>query len=461
MEISTEVGLWTLTALPPMVLAAAWSGGLLRLRRDFLFLLLFAQSCLYLHLGPTLCVSDVSPNEADLYVLLESAALLAFELPFLFLYIFAVREIREERPPSLEVRPASAVVFLAVAAIASLTFLAVVFQQDMLFRRVGGEALAIRHVDMPPLSFVIYRGMLAAGPFFCGLTFLIAALAPAGALRSASRAVTFLFWLVFLGVTLPNSRLETARVLAFTGGLYLLYLDRTLGGRTLATLARVAGVLVLGLYTYRVAANARAEYSPSDPVPIRVFNPFHSPGVPDDYALGWRLNGVDLMAQLTPLADARGYAWGRAWAVPAFLSVGGLVDPDRTRQLKLSLATTAKSYLMNEYTWIRTDDYYSCMLTDAYGNFGMLGFPLVALALAFTTAAVTWGIFRCRSSLGVLASLLFALHAIQFEQEFIVLLTFWLKGVVPLLAFVSLVNPFHARRPGSPRYRSATPPSPR
>ena len=99
-----------------------------------------------------------------------------------------------------------------------------------------------------------------------------------------------------------------------------------------------------------------------------------------------RLNGIDLMARLMAPVFEEGPAWGTAW-MHILWDVRRLVDPAGFDEFRLSLETNAKSYLMTHYLGWRVADYYSCMMTDLFGNFGLIGFPIGALVVGLTSSA--------------------------------------------------------------------------
>jgi hypothetical protein len=159
--------------------------------------------------------------------------------------------------------------------------------------------------------------------------------------------------------------------------------------------------------------------------------------------MAMRLNGLDLIVQMEPALETRGFAWGRAWKVPAALIVLPVFNPAKARAYKLAFDITAKNYLMRNYTDLQDTDHVSCSLTDAYGNFGLLGFVLVGAVLG---SAFGFGIrYLQRPGHGALAVLaLFVIsHLFQFEQEFVTALLLWVKEL-PVLLGVLLLNPFAA-----------------
>jgi hypothetical protein len=163
--------------------------------------------------------------------------------------------------------------------------------------------------------------------------------------------------------------------------------------------------------------------------------------------LSVRLDGLDLMVQMRPALETLGYAWGRAWKVPVALVYLPVIDPGKAREYKMSLDMAAKNYLMRRYTKIADADYVSCMLTDAYGNFGYLGLGLVGLFLGVVTGGVARLMRRPRAGGWVLVGLFALSHLIIFEQEFVSALLLWTKKL-PFLIALLVAAPFRVVEPG-------------
>jgi hypothetical protein len=170
---------------------------------------------------------------------------------------------------------------------------------------------------------------------------------------------------------------------------------------------------------------------------------------PTEMSMSLRLNGLDLMAKLRPAFQARGYAWGRAWEVPAALVVLPVINPARARVYKLRWDLAAKNYLMRTYAGMSDFDYVSCMLTDAYGNFGNAGFLAVGLFLGVACALSVRALGASSGAVLVVVALFAICHVFQFEQEFISALLFWAKKL-PLLAGVLVISPFQVRAAARP-----------
>jgi hypothetical protein len=105
---------------------------------------------------------------------------------------------------------------------------------------------------------------------------------------------------------------------------------------------------------------------------------------------------------------------------------------------------------MVRYTPIVSSDPFNCMLTDAYGNFGLVGFVMVAIVLGVLHALGGAALATPRSAGGLVFGLFALTHAFYFEQEFILLLIAWVK-VLPVPAAILLFNPLRVRYVGHAR----------
>ncbi len=125
-------------------------------------------------------------------------------------------------------------------------------------------------------------------------------------------------------------------------------------------------------------------------------------------------------------------------------SILPVINPQKARAYKLRWDLAAKNYLMRTYTKMGDLDYVSCMLTDAYGNFGNAGFLAVGLFLGVSCALVVRALGAGSGAALVLVALFLVCHLLQFEQEFISALLFWVKKL-PFLIGVLLVAPLRVR----------------
>ena len=89
-------------------------------------------------------------------------------------------------------------------------------------------------------------------------------------------------------------------------------------------------------------------------------------------------------------------------------------------------------------------DTYSCMLSDAYGNFGNASFLAVGLTLALLMGLATRALHLSRSPARILVAVFVVSRVLPFEQEFASLLFGWWK-LVPVVVLVLCVGPLVSR----------------
>jgi hypothetical protein len=251
-----------------------------------------------------------------------------------------------------------------------------------------------------------------------------------------------------MGYAIVNSRLTALMTLAI---LYAI-VNVTSDGRRRINFGAMVGTVLLafaGLYTLRVVANVRLSVSNGDGVfALQNFLPIATrPGQLDD-TLRWRLNGVDLIAIIADNVEAQGPALGTAWAVPFVLSLDPIVRTPFTVEAKRANLTAAKTWLLLRYGGVAKTDYYSCMLSDAYGNFSVYGFLLAALVLgpilAYSTAALRWS----AAPVGLVFAAFAITRIMPFEQEFESILFGWYK-LIPFVLVALAVYPLRRAVPFS------------
>jgi hypothetical protein len=424
--------------------------GKLRFVRDYFFLILVAQVLAYLHFGPSVAAWEVDSGLRLQYATLQLWAIVLFEVPLYLVYLNLRARLTRGRSvgSSTLARPSGgkSVTLVVGASVGALAFLVIALRYDLLFRRIG-DTLAPAQLAIPMGQFVLYRLFIEGAPVMFG-SMLVCYFA---ARHTGSRRIQlvclgglFVVGLVYGWFLLLNTRLGTVRFVAIAFGLTLYWRS---AARTVARipLAQVAALVLVVVYCVKVIETVRHKYVPGEPaLRLAYFNPLYSYGESLETKTSTHLNGIDFMAQMTPAAKADGFARGQAWVVPVFLTFGQFFARDVANQYKLSLMTNAKSYLMVRYTPIVSSDPFNCLLTDAYGNFGLVGFAMVAIALGMLYALASAALATPRSAGGLVVGLFALTHGFYFEQEFILLLIGWVK-VIPVLGALLLVNPLRVR----------------
>jgi hypothetical protein len=440
--------------------------GVLDLRRDFLILGVYLQFLLYVYVGPYLSLRGEPSSMASPYVWFGAWAIPLCGAVLIASYLLSLRAWRRDRVAGrvrLDVQPRRFGLLLLVLLAVSGAFWAIAWSHDIIQRRITAGALLTRQFTLRLPEFAVYRLYIESLPFLIAI--VVAGLVASRERLSwpvrASAALTLASAYVYLTI---NSRLSLALALMIVLGVWALFWRG--GGRFWPRFTAGCVVCVV-LLLYSNATTEKIRYAElSGESPWRAFLPFASireqQPRPDAGALrrglsfvsggflyvasaeipiSMRLNGLDLIVRMQPALETRGFAWGRAWKIPVALVVLPIVNPSKARAYKSTFDVTAKNYLIRHYTALPDVDHVSCILTDAYGNFGIAGFALVG---AFLGSAFGLGIRTLRwpwhGGLAVVA-LFFLSHLFQFEQEFVTALLLWVKKA-PFLVAVLFLNPF-------------------
>ena len=439
--------LWLAVLIAGMMPVAGLLAGVLRWPRDFFASLLYVQALMYLFVAPAVVAADLTQSAQARYGYFLWWGLGLFSIPFVLVYrlILAACERYWSVRVNLRVRAWPSVAFAAGTLLLGAGYLFVALTRNLLYRRLGSDGLAGAQLDLPLLELAFYRGFMELAPFLSMFSLLVLRVpSPMDASMRTLWRITLFFSAVVYGLhVLVNSRVWGVLFVTSLAGIVLLTGNRSRPHRPeRAVLVLLIGLL--GLYQLKVTENVRERIASGgnalDPANLLIGQ--RSSVAEDGYT--WRLNGVDLMALIADNVEAQGPALGRAWAVPLLLSMDPVIRTDATEQLKRAALTTSKSFLLLQYAGIAQMDYYSCMLTDAYGNFGVGGFLAVALVLA-AVCAFTTACFSGAQRPALMVVSCFALsRVLPFEQEFSALLFGWLK-LTPLLLVIIVFNPLSVR----------------
>lgn len=448
-------------ALPTWVLLTRH----LRLSRDYFFLIVYAEIVIYLHLAPTLWAFQISSELQGLYFELQLAAIFLFEIPILWLYHhFSKRDrvVSSGEAPRMYVSSARLLRLALLAAILCAAFSYVAFTNGIFFMHIGWEEALQALLKLTFPEFVAYRLFALSGAFLIGV--LIVSIMNQrrqrgkASFKSLVLILTGSTTVIFFTYEALNARLRTAMAVCMVVGILIMV------GRIPVFSRR--GLLVGGLsliaawYGIRVAINAR-QILPQRGAASAIFNPFLSSETDEETEFDdwrFRLNGIDLMARMTPAAEQEGFANGEAWSGFALvmigqLTLGSVVSSDEVAKNKESFLVSPKKYLLDRYVEDNRIDYPSCVLTDLYGNFGLVGFPIGAVVVAWACGLVRRGFSQTGSPLSVVVALYVVFPLLFFEQELAVFVSS-LVNTLPVLFLVILMNPMVAvRRASSPLRR--------
>jgi hypothetical protein len=469
-----------------VVAVAALGPRRLRLKRDYFFLLFLAQAVIYVVVMPSLNVRNGATDVTDAYLRLESYAALLFVIPLILVYRLFWRRGPTVDPPVIEITTARAAIFAAMLVAFDIAFLVVAFQNDMVFTRIGTYPLAAHQAALPLLALLVIRSHdLIALPLVGYLLFLQLHFRRSGGVSRRALNILLAPLLVGAGVlaftAVLSSRGTIVIAATFLLGTYLFYSGAS-GVRLRILVPYVIAVsylllLVPNVRTWQASGDnvvellwptyaidryspAPATIAPNASGPLPTIGPGASaqPPTADQRVVAYvdegfvrRLDCIDLIQRMEPSLARSGFELGAAWRVPAFIALTEFVAPGASEEYKRTARTTAKSYLLERHTDLDPGDYYSCSLTDLYGNFGPVGFPIGAalLGVAFTLLRpIMRGHLPLVPSHAYWIGLLLAAHLVTFEQEFITFLVGWIR-YLPAAAALLLINPA-AVRGGAP-----------
>jgi hypothetical protein len=475
----------------------------LDLRRDLLFLIYYAQAFLYVQFGPWDYLRR-TPSAAVLrgdYEALAVLSVILFNGIFLAAYLVA-RGRGETQTEERRLQVSSRTFTLLNAALLAfaIAFWVIAITHELVFRRLGNTIIP-KQLTLSLRDFVVYRSYsegiwLLSSVVFAGLVVGGRRISVWGRVLAVANLASAYLYLVI------NTRIGLGLALALLVGLWAL-LWRGAGAYLPRLLAVGGAAALVLLYSTSTTERIRVGFGRTNTITWRAFLPGLSleekqaaakiPGVrrkprpetaarpagPEGEAeeiggtasnigeavsgmllyraavetpLSLRLNGLDLMARMRPSLQTDGYAWGRAWKDPVALVYLPIVDPARARRMKMHFDIAAKNYLMRRYTDLDQSDYFSCMLSDAYGNFGALGIALVGLVLGVALGLSVRGLRGPVNALVAVIALFAISHLFQFEQEFVSATILWTKKL-PFLAAVLVVNPFRTGRDAPPNPR--------
>ena len=335
-----------------------------------------------------------------------------------------------------------AITSLVLAAVV----LAVIARNNLWYLRVGADVLVQRIVALPFLDYLVFRSYQETALLLIGVLFfasrraegrarvwLTAAFAVNAALTGTYNLLVSRWFIVSLSVCLGGWWLATRRTLFWT--------PRALG--------LLIGAGLLTSYLMVVVVNVR-NAGGQNAVTASVLNPFGSGIFADTQGVG-RLNCVDLMARMLPGIQEKGPTLGASWGQVIWLG-RRFVDPEGFDRYRLSMATTAKSHLMQEYLNWQLPDYFSCTATDLFGTFHVAGLLVGALALAGLFRFAGRALVTPRTGTHLILGVFVVTQILIFDQEAATTFFGWPRRL-PMLFLLLLLNPFATVAP--PRVEAA------
>jgi len=450
MEIN--ILMWGIVMIPATIMLCLLATSKLSIYRNYLFLIIFLQAFLYLNFCPTLVINSAGSEDMKwMYVWIQLFCVVFFEIPLILIYLISksrTRSCTSEYLPVTNVNNSRQLIFSIVMLLIDILFVYVILRYGLIFTRIGSEAKANIFVKLSLSPLWLISRLIEKSIIFMVGILLLAWLANNKSI--INRTITFISLLVtvvIFGVYyLINSRLTFALFLVFIFGIIIYQSEwRFLKKRMFIFLLIFLPFAMI--YSIRVTSNIRSNFFKDNGVSMKNFIPWYSAeNQSDNTPFIKRMDGIDLMARVSLNMSYYDIPLGKAWSNPLFMIFGIFVNKEKANDLKRNTITTAKSYLMENFTDIKLPDYYSCMLTDAYGNFWILGLVFVAAFLAKLSAYIDKNLFRPRSTISLILSVYLISIVLPFEQEFISIITNVVQ-TLPVLFLVIILNPLKIKVP--------------
>ncbi len=421
------------------------------LKKHYFFLFFFTTTTIYLHISPvvSLNANALEGLEAyvDYYVLAQSLSLLLFQVPLYYYYFRGEQEHLVSAAPLVEISRTEARLIAVISTVMGGLFIGAIINNDLIFSRIGSEYLARKIVELPFYDFFIIRSYQESLFFLLGILFFSYRYATDKLTRIIALGALGINVIIWVSANVLNSRASILMMGVVLLGYWLSVPHFRIARPRNLILIVTAGVLALYLST--VALTVRQEGFTGQ-FETEYF-------VPNLNLLGDkqgvdRLNGIDLIARLMPEIIDHGAAWGAAWS-HVWWNIGRFIDPRGFDEVRLSMANTSKGYLMSEYLGWGIPDYYSCSLTDLFGNFHILGFLFGALIFGTAYRFCCRAIHKPATGRMFIVGLFVITIIVFFEQETSILLFAWVRKL-PVLLTVLALNPFKVRKEAPVSYAS-------
>jgi hypothetical protein len=370
---------------------------LLSFRRHSFFYFILGQFVVYCFLAPT---TNVYLQElpgtrlGGCYLYLQCVCLGVFLPAFVIAYLVVSKQCQRQTSKfCLTINERRLSSFSLISLVSAVACICALTYYGLLFRSVGHSALASQYLDLPVPAFLFIRSYDRLLLSLVIVNYLIFRYAKPG----AQKTQCLLGLMATLGVQVflaaLNSRLQLVTTFVLLGCIDLMCKDfgPWQGRPRISWRAVVAAVVVLLGMNFTINLRQHWQGSLTDTIQPSLLATNSLASAPDEMlrAAAARLDGIDLMAQMRPELQHSGLSLGSSWCPAIVATVGYLWDSRAAQDVKAELATSPKYYLMYDYAGINQPDYPSCMLTDAYGNFGLLGILAAAIVLGIGCAIAT------------------------------------------------------------------------
>jgi len=422
--------------------------GKLKVKRDFFFIFFVFQGITYLFIIPSITNLYIQEKHLD-YMKYQILILFFFFIPMILIYRLLVLKVKYRSVKENIIWRKKGLVFSLFLLFFEILFVLKTIDLGLIFKRIGTYGLAARQASLNLVDLFITRSHdLAILPILGYLIYIQVRYKSGKNISRRTKRILLIPLIicgaVYLVYVMINSRGMLIISSVFIYGVWVVFSDV----KSIKIIRRSLGISLLVIFGVILVSNIRYYIGSGDSF-MKIFNPLYSFRRldPSENKKQWlhRLDGIALIYKFDEGGlTSSGYELGAAWKTSAIVTVTQFVAPDISRKYKILARTTPKSYLIEKYTDLDPGDFPSCMLTDAYGNFGVLGFFFAAIFSSCCFAVLSRLLLKGKSQ-GVLIAMFFGAHLMIFERSFFYYILGWIK-LLPILFILLVVNPINYKK---------------
>jgi hypothetical protein len=417
-----------------------------KLQKDFFLLVFLFQLSIYVFVAPNVYSMNIEAERVNIYSTIQFLCLIFYVLPFLLTYYYLT--IRQENKHGAEILESSLskisisknnhiiLLFLFSFLILSVIFVYVAINYNLLFRRIGHEALYDMTSEVPKLLYYPYKIFSELGLFIIILIFFINIKCKQNSIKFFSKFTLVTYLISYGGFVLINNRLQTLILIFSIFGFNLIIKNKK---RIFSKSAIL--ILLLSVYLLKVVVNIRNNFVDNDGKVIitKVLNPFYQTQLDSNDPLSNRLNGIDLISIYYPKMYEKGFAFFEPWTHSIKIFFGSLLNTNYYNNSKLNLSTNARSVIVKKYLDINIVDYNQCQLTDIFAVLGPFSLFFASVFTAFIFFKIINSFYLGTKIFMILLFLTMIPFVLEFEKDFMNLAIGWFK-YIPLVFIINKLN---------------------
>lgn len=413
-----------------------------KLQKDFFLLVFLFQLTIYVFVAPNIYSMGIETERVNIYSTIQILCIIFYVLPFLLCYYYltikkenkysSAKAISSLSKISITKNYSIILLLLFFFLILSLIFVYVAINYNLLFRRIGHEALYDMTSDVPKLLYYSYKIFSELGLFIIILIYLISFNTNQKIIIYFSKLILTIYIFTYGGFVLINNRLQTL-ILIFSIFGFNLIIKNKIRIFTKNTIL----IILISVYLLKVVVNIRNNFVDNDGnISItEVLNPFYQTKLDENDPLSNRLNGIDLISIYYPKMYEKGFAYFDPWIHNFKILYGSIFNTEYYNYCKANMITNARSLIVKKYLDLSIIDYNQCQLTDVFAVMGPFSLLLVSIFTAYLFFSIINGFYNEKNVLKILIFIVMIPFVLEFEKDFMNLAIGWFK-YLPLVFII-------------------------